>query len=126
MMAALVSFWMRPDAVYLSPAPLYHTAPSVWSMQTQAGGITTVVMEKFDAEGALDAIAKHRVTHGQFVPVMFTRMLKLPADKRMSYDVSSLERVMHAAAPGPADIKQQMTHWWGPALDGDNAPPEAP
>ena len=78
LMSALVSFWMHPDAVYLSPAPLYHTAPSVWSMQTQAGGITTVVMEKFDAEGALDAIARHRVTHGQFVPVMFTRMLKLP------------------------------------------------
>ena len=51
MMSALVGFWMHPDAVYLSPAPLYHTAPSVWSMQTQAGGITTVVLEKFDAEG---------------------------------------------------------------------------
>ena len=57
-MSALVGFWMHPDAVYLSPAPLYHTAPSVWSMQTQAGGITTVVLEKFDAEGALDAIAE--------------------------------------------------------------------
>ena len=52
MMSALVGFWMDPDAVYLSPAPLYHTAPSVWSMTIQAGGITTVVMEKFDAEGA--------------------------------------------------------------------------
>ncbi len=70
---------MSPEAVYLSPAPLYHTAPSVWSMNAQAGGLTTVVMEKFDAEGALEAIAKHGVTHGQFVPVMFTRMLKLPA-----------------------------------------------
>ena len=57
LMAALVAFWMDPDAVYLSPAPLYHTAPSVWSMQIQAGGITTVVLEKFDAEGCLDAIA---------------------------------------------------------------------
>ena len=51
MMSALVGFWLDPDAVYLSPAPLYHTAPSVWSMTIQAGGITTVVMEKFDAEG---------------------------------------------------------------------------
>ena len=80
---------------------------------SQAGGITTVVMEKFDAEGALDAIAKHRITHGQFVPVMFTRMLKLPEDVRLSYDVSSLERVMHAAAPCPVDIKKQMIDWWG-------------
>ena len=56
MMAMLIEFWMRPDAVYLSPAPLYHTAPSVWSMQTQAAGITTVVLEKFDPVGALEAI----------------------------------------------------------------------
>lgn len=125
LMAALVSFWMHPDAVYLSPAPLYHTAPSVWSMQTQAGGITTVVMEKFDAEGALDAIAKHRVTHGQFVPVMFTRMLKLPEEVRTSYDVSSLERVMHAAAPCPVEIKKQMIDWWGPIVDEYYASSEA-
>lgn len=125
MMAALVSFWMNPDAVYLSPAPLYHTAPSVWSMQAQAGGITTVVLEKFDAEGALDAIAKHRVTHGQFVPVMFTRMLKLPEQVRNSYDVSSLQRVMHAAAPCPVEIKKQMIDWWGPIIDEYYASSEA-
>ncbi|MGE2731535.1 fatty-acid--CoA ligase FadD4 [Mycolicibacterium vaccae] len=125
LMAALVSFWMHPDAVYLSPAPLYHTAPSVWSMQTQAGGITTVVMEKFDAEGTLDAIAKHKVTHGQFVPVMFTRMLKLPEDVRRKYDVSSLERVMHAAAPCPVEIKKQMIDWWGPIVDEYYASSEA-
>ena len=125
MMAALVGFWMNPDAVYLSPAPLYHTAPSVWSMQTQAGGITTVVLEKFDAEGALDAIQKHRVTHGQFVPVMFTRMLKLPQSVRDSYDVTSLQRVMHAAAPCPVEIKKQMIDWWGPIVDEYYASSEA-
>ncbi|RZT24387.1 fatty-acyl-CoA synthase [Mycobacterium sp. BK558] len=125
LMAALVSFWMHPEAVYLSPAPPYHTAPSVWSMQTQAGGITTVVMEKFDAEGALDAIAKHKVTHGQFVPVMFTRMLKLPEEVRARYDVSSLQRVMHAAAPCPVDIKKQMIDWWGPIVDEYYASSEA-
>jgi long-chain acyl-CoA synthetase len=125
LMAALVAFWMHPDAVYLSPAPLYHTAPSVWSMQTQAGGITTVVLEKFDAVGALEAIQKHRVTHGQFVPVMFTRMLKLPATVRNSYDVSSLERVMHAAAPCPVEIKKQMMDWWGPIVDEYYASSEA-
>lgn len=125
LMAALVSFWMHPDAVYLSPAPLYHTAPSVWSMQTHAGGITTVVMEKFDAEGALDAIAKYKVTHGQFVPVMFTRMLKLPEEVRARYDVSSLQRVMHAAAPCPVDIKKQMIDWWGPIVDEYYASSEA-
>jgi long-chain acyl-CoA synthetase len=125
MMSALVGFWMDPDAVYLSPAPLYHTAPSVWSMNVQAGGITTVVMEKFDAEGCLDAIQRHRVTHAQFVPAMFVRMLKLPQDVRDSYDLSSLKRVMHAAAPCPVEIKKQMMDWWGPIIDEYYASSEA-
>ena len=111
--------------MYLSPAPLYHTAPSVWSMSVQAGGITTVVMEKFDPEGALDAIQRHRVTHGQFVPAMFVRMLKLPEAVRDSYDLSSLKRVMHAAAPCPVEIKKQMIDWWGPIIDEYYASSEA-
>ena len=94
MMSALVGFWMEPGAVYLSPAPLYHTAPSVWSMSVQAGGITTVVMEKFDAEGTLDAIQRYRVTHGQFVPAMFVRILKLPEAVRNSYDLSDRKSVV--------------------------------
>ena len=125
LMAGLIGFWMTPDAVYISPAPLYHTAPSVWSMQTIAAGITTVVLEKFDAQGCLDAIQRHQVTHGQFVPVMFTRMLKLPAEVRNSYDLSSLKRVMHAAAPCPVEIKKQMIDWWGPIVDEYYASSEA-
>ena len=125
LMAALIGFWMTPETVYLSPAPLYHTAPSVWSMQTQAAGITTVVLDKFSPEGALEAIQQHRVTHGQFVPVMFTRMLKLPEAVRLSYDVSSLQRVMHAAAPCPVEIKMQMIDWWGPIVDEYYASSEA-
>ncbi|BBZ79007.1 acyl-CoA synthetase [Mycolicibacterium anyangense] len=125
LMTMLVSFWMNPNGVYLSPAPLYHTAPSVWSMTMQAAGVPVVVMEKFDAEGTLDAIARHRVTHGQFVPVMFTRMLKLPESVRNSYDLSSLERVMHAAAPCPVEVKKQMIDWWGPIVDEYYASSEA-
>ena len=125
MMSALVGFWMDRDAVYLSPAPLYHTAPSVWSMSVQAGGITTVVLEKFDPEGCLEAIQRHRVTHGQFVPAMFVRMLKLPEAVRHSYDLSSLKRVMHAAAPCPVEIKKQMMDWWGPIIDEYYASSEA-
>lgn len=125
MMSALVGFWMNPDTVYLSPAPLYHTAPSVWSLTVQAAGLTTVVMEKFDPEGTLDAIQRYGVTHGQFVPAMFVRMLKLPEAVRNSYDLSSLERVMHAAAPCPVLIKKQMIEWWGPIVDEYYASSEA-
>jgi fatty-acyl-CoA synthase len=105
------------DSVYLSPAPLYHTAPSFWSMSVQSLGGTAVVMERFDAEQALDAIQSYRVTHGQFVPAMFVRMLKLPEVVRNSYDLSSLQRVVHAAAPCPVDVKRKMIGWWGPIID---------
>lgn len=116
---------MDADTVYLSPAPLYHTAPSVWSMTVQGAGLTTVVMERFDPEGTLDAIQRYRVTHAQFVPAMFVRLLKLPQEVRDSYDLSSLKRVMHAAAPCPVQIKKQMTDWWGPIVDEYYASSEA-
>lgn len=113
----LSALGIGPMTQYLSPAPLYHTAPCVWSMSIQAIGATAVVMEKFDAEGCLDAIQRYRITHGQFVPAMFTRMLKLPESVRDSYDVSSLVRVVHAAAPCPVEIKKEMIGWWGPIVD---------
>ncbi len=104
------------DTVYLSPAPLYHAAPLRFSATIQMLGGTVVVMERFDAEGALAAIEKHRATHSQWVPTMFVRMLKLPADVRARYDVSSLRVAIHAAAPCPVDVKRAMIDWWGPVL----------
>ncbi len=102
--------------VYLSPAPLYHTAPIFWSSAVHRLGGTVVVMEKFDAARALELIAEYRVTHSLFVPTMFVRMLKLPAEVRASADVSSLRTVIHAAAPCPVEIKRQMIDWWGPLI----------
>jgi len=102
--------------VYLSPAPLYHAAPISWSMEMHRIAGTVVLMERFDAEHALALIERYGVTCGQFVPTMFIRMLKLPEDVRTRYDVSSLRSVVHAAAPCPVDIKQQMMEWWGPII----------
>ncbi|WP_156746549.1 AMP-binding protein, partial [Mycobacterium sp. E1715] len=106
-----------PDSVYLSPAPTYHTAPAMWTMAAQAAGATTVLMQKFDAEQALECIQRHGVTHAQFVPTMFVRMLRLPEEARTRYDLSTLRRVVHAAAPCPPEIKRQMIDWWGPIVD---------
>jgi long-chain acyl-CoA synthetase len=102
--------------MYLSPAPLYHTAPLMWTMGVHAMGGTTVVMEKFDPEETLRLIQGHGITHGQFVPTMFVRMLKLPREIRESYDVSSLQTVVHAAAPCPVEVKRAMIAWWGPII----------
>jgi len=86
----------------------------MWSMCAQAVGATTVMMERFDAEQALDAVQRYGVTHAQFVPTMFVRMLRLPDSTRMCFDLSALQRVVHAAAPCPPDVKRQMIDWWGP------------
>ncbi len=109
-------FGFPPDGVYLSPAPLYHAAPLRWCMGYQRLGGTVVVMEKFDPEHALELIEKHRVDCGQFVPTHFVRMLKLPAEVRERYDVSSLKSAVHAAAPCPIPVKEQMMDWWGPVI----------
>ena len=103
-------------SVYLSPAPLYHAAPLVYSMSMHRLGATVVVMEKFDPQLCLQLIERHRVSHAQFVPTMFVRMLKLPPDERERYDVTSLQLVMHAAAPCPVSVKRQMLEWWGPII----------
>jgi long-chain acyl-CoA synthetase len=107
---------MRDSDVYLSTAPLYHAAPLAWSMSCHRSGATVVVMERFDAEQALALIERHCVTHSQWVPTMFVRLLKLPPEVRSRYDVSSLRWAVHAAAPCPVPVKRAMIDWWGPIL----------
>jgi long-chain acyl-CoA synthetase len=110
------SFGFGPDSVYLCPAPLYHAAPSGWSLGTNRNGGTVVVMERFDPLACLRAIEEHRVTHVQFVPTHFVRMLKLPESLRRGFDLSSLQVVVHAAAPCPVEVKRRMIEWFGPKV----------
>jgi len=109
-------FKIAEHDAYLSPAPIYHTAPLKWCASVQALGATVVLMERFDAEEALAAIERFRVTVTQMVPTMFVRMLQLPDETRTAYDVSSLRLAVHAAAPCPPDVKDAMISWWGPIL----------
>ena len=109
-------YGMSSASVYLCPAPLYHAAPLVWSTGAHRLGATVVVMERFDPLALLAAIETHRVTHAQFVPTHFVRMLKLDATERARFDLSSLSMAVHAAAPCPVDVKHQMLEWWGPII----------
>jgi acyl-CoA synthetase (AMP-forming)/AMP-acid ligase II len=102
--------------VYLSPAPFYHAAPHGFSMAALARGMTVVMLRRFDPEAALAAIERHRVTHSQWVPTMFVRMLALPEAVRRRYDLSSHLRAIHAAAPCPVHVKERMIAWWGPIV----------
>jgi len=113
----LSQLWQyREGMVYLSPAPLYHSAPQTATSLTIRMGGTCVIMERFDPEQYLACIEKYKVTHSQLVPTMFSRMLKLPAEVRSRYDLSSLETAIHAAAPCPPQVKHQMIEWWGPII----------
>lgn len=109
-------YGMGPDTIYLSPAPIYHSAPLLFSTDSMALGATVVMMEKFDAEQALALIEKYKVTHAQFVATMFSRMLKLPQEVREKYDLSSLECVITGAAPCSVQIKEAMIEWFGPII----------
>jgi len=104
------------DMVYLCPAPLYHAAPLAFSNVVHRVGGTLVVMERFDASTCLELIEHYGVTHSQFVPTMFVRMLKLDPNQRQRWDLSSLQIAIHAAAPCPIEAKKQMIDWWGPII----------
>lgn len=102
--------------VYLSPAPQYHSSPLGFTSLVLVRGGTVVLMGQFNPQDALDAIARWKVTHVQFVPTHFVRMLKLPAAARSAADLSSLRKVIHAAAPCSLDVKEAMIDWLGPIV----------
>ncbi len=114
----LIGFLFAPtaDSVYLSPAPLYHAAPLRYSLTFQRFGATVVVMDRFDPSQALAVIEKYGVTHSQWVPTHFIKFLKLPAEVRAQFDLSTLAYAIHAAAPCPIPVKERMMAWWGPIV----------
>lgn len=117
MKATADMYGMGPDCIYLNPAPLYHGAPAGFSTGVIQSGGTVIVMDKFEEESALALIERFGVTHSQWVPTMFIRMLKLPTDVRTRYDLSTHVCAIHAAAPCPVEVKRQMIEWWGPIIE---------
>ena len=109
-------YQVSEESIYLSPAPLYHSAPNEFSMGFLTLGATVIVMESFDAREALSLIEKYRATHSQWVPTMFIRMLRLPEEDCARFDLSSMTCAIHASAPCPIHVKEQMIEWWGPVL----------
>ncbi len=115
--AALIgNYGFGEDTIYLSPAPMYHAAPLVFSLAVQRSGGTVLMMPRFDPVEALALVERYRVTHAQFVPTMFVRMLKLDPAERTRFDLSSLRCAIHAAAPCPVEVKRAMIDWWGPII----------
>ena len=104
------------EGVYLSPGPLYHTAPGAFALASLHTGQIVVVMNKWDPADALRLIEEHKVTCTHMVPTMFHRLVELPDEVKQKADTSSLRHVLHAAAPCPVPLKHQMIEWWGPVI----------
>ncbi|HKY65432.1 MAG TPA: AMP-binding protein [Acidimicrobiales bacterium] len=104
-------------SVHLCTGPLYHAAPLAFSLSIPINaGCGVVLMDRWTPEETLALIAEHGVTHSHMVPTMFHRLLRLPDDVRAAADVSSLQSVLHGAAPCPVAVKQAIIAWWGPVL----------
>ena len=100
---------------HLVVGPMYHTGP-LNGMRLLVCGIPMVILNKFDAQGTLEAIAAYRTESSVMVPTHFVRLLALPADIRNKYDLSSMKLVAHTGATCPVDIKRSMIEWWGPVF----------
>ncbi|MDP9866539.1 MULTISPECIES: AMP-binding protein [Streptosporangium] len=108
---------LRPgDGIHLVTSPMYHSAPCAHTMFALHLGHTLVIAPRFEPAGILELIDRYRVTNAMMVPTMFHRMLRLPAEVRRAYDVSSLRQVVHTAAACPVAVKKQIMDWWGPVL----------
>ncbi|HEX4869014.1 MAG TPA: AMP-binding protein [Acidimicrobiales bacterium] len=100
----------------LIPAPMYHSFGNAYAVGALLVRAHVVLQPRFDPEQLLALIDAHRITRLFMVPTMFVRLLQLPADVRDRYDVSSLEHVVHSAAPCPPEVKRAMIDWWGPII----------
>jgi long-chain acyl-CoA synthetase len=107
----------REHDIYLCTGPAYHAAPLAGNVRAPLlNGLPIVFLDRWDSEDVLRLIEAHRITHSHFVPIMFQRLLALPEEVRARYDLSSLKRINHGAAPCPPEVKRAMIEWLGPVL----------
>ena len=107
---------LDPDMRALVNAPMYHSAPTSYSIGASLENAHLFIQARFDAEDTLRMIAQHRITHAYLVPTMFVRMLRLPASARAKYDLTSIRFVASTGSPCPPDVKRAMIDWWGPVI----------
>lgn len=113
-----ITYGVKPneDQIILMNGPMYHSAPNSYGMLAFRHGCTIVLEPRFDPEDLLQLTERHKVTHMHMVPTMFVRLLRLPDDVKSRYDLSSLQFVVHGAAPCPIPVKRAMIEWWGPVV----------
>ncbi len=109
-------YGLKPGVRTMIPGPLYHSAPNAFALRAARVASLIALMPRFDPEVFLAMLETHRIEAMFMVPTMFVRLLKLPAEVRGRYDLSSLKFIMHAAAPCPPEVKRGMIAWLGPII----------
>lgn len=97
-------------------APIYHSAPLFYSTAGLMDGATIVLQSRFNPAELLALVERHSITNLMLVPTMIVRLLRLPEDTRMAYDLSSLTHIIHGAAPCPPEVKRAIIEWLGPIV----------
>ncbi len=102
----LAAFWgFTGTSVHLLCGPAYHTAPGAYASMSLGEGGSVVVMPRFTAESCLELIHRERVTTSHMVPANFIRILEAPWQE---YDLTSVQKILHAAAPCPPAVKRRI------------------
>ena len=110
------AYGLTGESVALITAPLYHSSGLTRLMMCLGLGASVVVMERFEAQGALDAIERYRITHSLWVPTMFIRLLRLPERQRKGADIGSMIGATLGSGPCSVSVKEAMIAWWGPII----------
>ena len=119
------AYGLRQGSRALLPAPIYHSAPSVFAQVALRVCDTLVLMPRFDPVEVLRLIERHRIDTIYLVPIMYVRLLKLDARTRASFDLSSLRFVASTGAPCAPELKRAMIDWLGPVVHETYASSEA-
>jgi bile acid-coenzyme A ligase len=83
---------------------LYHNSPFLNAYRGLADDNTIVLMERFDAAKAVDAIERHRVNYAYMPPIIMRRIIMLPGVRER--DFSSIQAIHSSAAPCPPWLKR--------------------
>lgn len=104
--ARMVEFYgNRPDDVYLTTGPLYHSGPSGFMAIAQMLGNTVVVQRKFDPEDWLRLVDKYGVSSTFAAPAPIRMVCNLPAATIEQYDRSTMRIMIANAAPWSYALK---------------------
>ena len=103
----------RPDDVYITTGPLYHSGPLGYMGLGQRLGNTVVLQRRFDAEDWLRLVAKYRVSMTFSAPAPIRLICALAEEVKRRHDVRSMKRMIANAAPWSMALKEAYMRDFG-------------